>query len=318
MTLASYENAMTMIGLARHPKNSGSSQLALLPNDVLSRVLEFAELCGRGEASNARRRAATARTKSGTSLNIVPFAGMAQYIANIDLNLADMSIYTPGRKIVIPLSLPNLHLTAPCYRGEFLYCYTILALLFSSLLNQIEISHRYYPHITTPKDLRKHVKKHANWDLKRIAATPVEKKQYRQTRKGTVYFINAVYSVPKSSLATATASSTTTTDKRKKGATLTTGKRKKVDDRKSPPEALSPEMQSRATSALNDLIRSVHVLDDTMTDGIKEADPVMYQRALDAGYSKFFLDATLAANSGTSIEGDAKPPAKLTKTEVEE
>jgi hypothetical protein len=26
----------------------------------------------------------------------------------------------------------------------------------------------------------------------------------------------------------------------------------------------------------------------------------------------------LAANSGTSIEGDAKPPAKLTKTEVEE
>lgn len=74
-------------------------------------------------------------------------------------------------------------------------------------------------------------------------------------------------------------------------------------------------MQARATSALNDLIRSVHVLE---TNGIKEADPVMYQRALDAAYSKFFLDATLAANSGTSIEGYAKPPAKLTKTKVEE
>jgi hypothetical protein len=130
MTLASYENAMTMIGLARHPKNSGSSPLATLPNDVLSRVLEFAELRGQGEASNARRRAAIARTKaSGTSLNIVPFAGMAQEIANIDL--ADMSIYdTPGRKIIIPLSLPNLHLTAPCYRGEYLCCYgSVLSLL---------------------------------------------------------------------------------------------------------------------------------------------------------------------------------------------
>ena len=129
MTLASYENAMTMIGLARHPKNSGSSPLATLPNDVLSRVLEFAELRGQGEASNARRRAAIARTKaSGTSLNIVPFAGMAQEIANIDL--ADMSIYEPGRKIIIPLSLPNLHLTAPCYRGEYLCCYgSVLSLL---------------------------------------------------------------------------------------------------------------------------------------------------------------------------------------------
>jgi hypothetical protein len=123
-----------------------------------------------------------------------------------------------------------------------------------------------------------------------------------------------VYSVPKFSLATATASSTTTTGKRKKGATKTV-----EDDRKSPPETITPEMQARATLALNDLIRSVHVLDDTMTDGIKVAgDAVMYQRALEAGYSKVFLDATLAANASTSIEEDAKPPAKVTKTEVEE
>ena len=77
---------------------------------------------------------------------------------------------------------------------------------------------------------------------------------------------HAVYSVPKLSSATALASSTTTTGKRKKGASTKT-----VDDRKSPPETLSPEMQARATSALNDLIRSVHVLDDTMSNGIKVA-----------------------------------------------
>ena len=124
-----------------------------------------------------------------------------------------------------------------------------------------------------------------------------------------------MYTVPKLSSATATASSTTTTGKRKKGAST----KSVEDDRKSPPETITPEMQARATLALNDLIRSVHVLDDTMTDGIKVAgDAVMYQRALEAGYSKVFLDATLAANTSTSIEEDAKPPAKVTKTEVEE
>jgi hypothetical protein len=187
----------------------------------------------------------------------------------------------------------------------------MLALFFEISPSLLSSIHPHHP----PKDLRKHVKKHANWDLKRIAATPAEKKQYRETRKGTVYFINAVYTVPKLSSATATASSTTTTGKRKKGASAKTVE----DDRKSPLETISPEMQARATFVLNDLIRSVHVLDDTMTDGIKvAADPVMYQRALEAGYSKVFLDATLAANASTSIEEDVKPPAKVTKTELEE
>lgn len=44
----------------------------------------------------------------------------------------------------------------------------------------------------------------------------------------------------------------------------------------------------------------------------------MYTRALEVGYSKVFLDATLVANASISIEEDAKPQAKVTKTEVGE
>ena len=71
------------------------------------------------------------------------------------------SLYIPGNKIVIPLTKPNCHLTAPCWR-----------------------------------DFGRAVRQHEGWNVKRIAATPEQKREYRETRNGKVYFINAVYTVP--------------------------------------------------------------------------------------------------------------------------
>jgi hypothetical protein len=115
-----------------------------------------------------------------------------------------MSLYTtPGMKIIIPLTVPNEHLTAPRYR-----------------------------------DLRKHVKDHPNWDVKRVVATPAQKQEYRVTRKGSVYFISVVYTVP--------GMITKTTRKRKKSSDTASSSTDDVGERKSPPELLlSPGDEKR-------------------------------------------------------------------------
>ena len=59
---------------------------------------------------------------------------------NVGINLADLALYTPGKKISIPLTLPNHHMTGPCYR-----------------------------------DLRKHIISKDGWDVKRVAATPEQR-----------------------------------------------------------------------------------------------------------------------------------------------
>ena len=92
------------------------------------------------------------------------------------------SLYIPGNKIVIPLTKPNCHLTAPCWR-----------------------------------DFGRAVRQHEGWNVKRVAATPEQKREYRETRNGKVYFINAVYTVPgsakkKSSVASKKKTKTTVDD----------------------------------------------------------------------------------------------------------
>ena len=73
-----------------------------------------------------------------------------------------VSLYKPGNKIgPIPLTKPNCHLTGPCWR-----------------------------------DFSRQVRQYEGWDVKRVAATPEQKKGYRETRRGKVYFINAYYTVP--------------------------------------------------------------------------------------------------------------------------
>jgi hypothetical protein len=244
MELANYENVMTMIGLACHPTRT-TSPLRILPNAILSTVMQYAGYRNpstpglfstdsmnhtnddRFRAQHRRIRhaargriavlAAIGRDEEGgpESMRIIPCAGWGQQTigtgrdANHEeyekhhLDLADMSLYnTPGKKIIIPLTVPNEHLTAPCYR-----------------------------------DLRKHVKEHTNWDVKRVVATPAQKQEYRETRKGSVYFISVVYTVP--------GMITKTTRKRKKSADTTSPI--DVGERKSPPELLLSQGDEKRT-----------------------------------------------------------------------
>jgi len=270
MELALYENTMTMIGLAIHAKESNKSPLKLLSSDVMEHVLGFAA-CTKPMGASVKS-IATGRT--GGSLAIVPFEGWGSAAApsklrsekknapdEAPLNLADMSMYQPGCKIIIPLTKPNLHLTGPCYR-----------------------------------DLRKHVKSHANWDVQRTAATPQEKRQYKETRRGKVYFINVIYKVPGKVVA----------GKRKREtSTATTAAAASGGKRKSPLEALSSEMQANATSVLQAAIQSA------ANDANGNVEPEVFQRALDAGYSKHFIYGKMNLDS---IK-DTKPPAKKMKAE---
>lgn len=191
-----------------------------------------------------------ARGRSG--LAIVPFEGWRRRRNDpgdqeVGMNLADMTLFAPGSKITIPLTSPAHHLTSPCYR-----------------------------------DLRKHIKKCAGWDVKRIAATPEQKKQFKQYRKGKVFFVNVVYEVGPG----------------KKKAT-----KGSKHPRKSPgdpiPEPLSPEQQGEATSALDEAVQSAGI------NG--KIDPVRLQTAIDAGYSKCFLLGK--ANEYWDSVKDTKPPA---------
>lgn len=253
MELALYENTMTTIGLACHA--TSKSPLKLLPKDVMEHVLGFSG-CTKPTRSAVKTAAAG---RSG--LAIVPLVGWRQKKNAPDetpLNLADVSLFQPGIKIVIPLTKPNLHLTGPCYR-----------------------------------DLRKHVHNYANWDVRRTAATEHQKQEYKESRKGTVYFINAIYSVSRKA-----------PGKRKRGklATAAGGGKKK-----SPPELLlSSGTQGKATFALQAAIQSA------ASDANGNVEPEIFQRALDAGYSKHFILGNL-----DSLK-DTKLPAKKTKQVEEE
>merc|ERR1719186_1874950 len=43
----------------------------------------------------------------------------------------------------------------------------------------------------------RHVRSHEGWVAKRREATADQKKQYKETRKGKVYFVDVIFSVPK-------------------------------------------------------------------------------------------------------------------------
>ena len=119
-------------------------------------------------------------------------------------------------------------------------------------------------HLTGPcyRDFRRHIKQFPSWGVQRIAATTKERRKVY--RKGTVYFVNIIYNVPGRK-----------TTKRKRGPT-------KLDP---VPEPLLPKQQKKATRALEAAVESA---------GINRGmhwlvDPVLLQRAEDAGYSKRFV-----------------------------
>jgi hypothetical protein len=133
-------------------------------------------------------------------------------------------------------------------------------------------------------DFSRAVRKNHGWDVKRIAATPEEKKKFRENRKGKVYFINVHYTVP--------------------GAASNNAKAKKPRAKKAKAPAKSNEDASRV---LRDAISSA------VESATGEVDANCLQRALDAGYSEHFILARAAEERG---DGDQKPAAKKPSVSV--
>ena len=111
----------------------------------------------------------------------------------IGIDLKDFSIYHPGEKIVIPLTTPNEHLTGPCWRGTDVHVYFDNYEVPYHLLYQTSLT---LSQTFILADFGRAVRRNARWEAKRVAATPSEKAQYKETRKGKVYFINVIYTVP--------------------------------------------------------------------------------------------------------------------------
>ena len=119
--LALYENMMTTLGLASHAKSQ--SPLRLLSSDVMDQVYEYAAF----DKPKTKGVKAAAKARANGSLAIVPFEGWQgkskkgkkNASKEDEMNMADLGFFTPGRKIVFPLTLPSLHLTGPCYRGKW-------------------------------------------------------------------------------------------------------------------------------------------------------------------------------------------------------
>lgn len=151
MIMALFENTKVVVGLGRRPKSQ--SHLNLLSQDLVQEIWSFVGM--------EKPVAATIQARSGPA--ILPFEGWCsdswtQETKQIDLS--DMTLYQPGQNIIIPLTTPEFHMTAPCYR-----------------------------------DLRKYIKAHAGWDAQRIVATLQQRTAYSAHQKGKVYFINAIYKV---------------------------------------------------------------------------------------------------------------------------
>ena len=193
------------------------------------------------------------------------------------IDFSDLTLYEPGNKITIPLTMPHFHLTQPCFR-----------------------------------DLKKHVVKSTGWDLKRVACTDAEKKKHKVTRKSKAYFVNAIYKVPgtpkkkskkKKNKKTASTSASASAPAAKKNASAPTKKRAATATKatKKPIYKANPV----ATAALQAAL-------DSAQDGDGVVDPKCLKKALAQGYSKVYIDAKVDER----MELNVKPAAKKMKTEL--
>lgn len=239
MNMALIENTRVIVGLGCHPKSESSFNL--LTPELVRHILGFVGMEKPADADVGNGR---------MGLAIVPCEGWRACSrstkmeeTDIDIDLADMNLYKSGKKIIIPFTTPKHHLTAPCYR-----------------------------------DLRKHIKAHAGWDIQRIAATPQQKRAYDEHRRGRVYFTNAIYKV---------LGKPPTRKRRRKTGFLS--------------EPLSPTQQAKATSVLVAAVQSAGI------DG--QVDHVCLQRATNVGYSKCFVLCKVAEYcvlTGKDIKHKAK------------
>lgn len=153
-------------------------------------------------------------------------------------------------------------------------------------------------HLTQPcyRDLRKHVKKNPGWDTHRVALSDAEKKAFKPklNRKGTCYYVNAIYKVPgqrKKKRATFVAKAAPA---KKKAKTVVNAKPAVITE---PNPIESAVLQKAVNSALND------------SNG--EVDAKCLQRALAAGFSKFFVLAEAAKRKEWKEYEESKPAAKI-------
>ena len=119
------------------------------------------------------------------------------------------------------------------------------------------------------------------WEPKRIAATAQEKDAYKETRKGKVYFINVIYTVPGGKVAKKKKAPVT---KRKQGNSISVRERKYRNS----------------------------LFEDAVASGVGsttgEVDENILKLAVDAGLSKSSILAEVANQRG---DGDQKPAAKI-------
>ena len=189
------------------------------------------------------------------------------HFAPVGVDFSDLSLYEPGNKIVIPLTLPSFHLTQPCFR-----------------------------------DLKKHVAKSSGWELKRSKCTAEEKKRHKVTRKSNAYFVNAIYKVPGTAAkkkkkskkkasaksASASASGSASTSTKKRAATTTKATKKPV-------YKANPEATAALQAALN-----------SAQEGNGVVDPACLKAALGFGYSKAFIDAKVDEQEALNVKPAAK------------
>ena len=152
-------NKVRVIQLGCKPESA--SMFRLLPSVSIEQIVDYVR--PKPAAAAAVVTASSTPTKA-TAANVKAAPAKAavddEEEAATAVDVMD-SLYEPGTKMVIPLLEPNCHLTGPCWR-----------------------------------DFSRAVRDHAGWDVKRIEATPEEKKTFRETRKGKVFFISAIYTVP--------------------------------------------------------------------------------------------------------------------------
>ncbi|KAL3775665.1 hypothetical protein ACHAWO_002694 [Cyclotella atomus] len=234
------EKLKVTVKLGCRPKSE--SLLKSLPGILIEDICQFA---GLPQAKPRPRVAAAAAAGNVPSTDhIVRSTGRGRS----DVNLSDFGIYRPGEKITIPLTSPAEHLTGPCWRGTYVMMFHV-----TTYRGTFTFSHPIYPCIVP--DFSKAVRRNDGWDVKRVAATDQQKKAFREARKGKVYFVDVIYTVPGGKVSkrrvkkTSTSAAAPAAKKAKTGAPSAVKKTNPEDARR----ALSAAIESGVSSTTGEV-----------------------------------------------------------------
>ncbi|CAB9506679.1 expressed unknown protein [Seminavis robusta] len=139
-------------------KAGSESLFESLPTVSIDHILDFVRVKPVPHDSNST----STSTRPAAAARRQPAAAAASLEDDDDEELDLDQLYIPGNKIEAKnLIKPNCHLTGPSWR-----------------------------------DFSRAVRAHEGWNVKRRVATAAQKKAYKETRQGKVYFIDAIYTVP--------------------------------------------------------------------------------------------------------------------------